>query len=147
MRARVFSYDQVLSVAMTDTAPKAPLEMETELNPAELKSINAGVQIDRRRNLRIYEHFALKVRGVDAEGEKFDIDTVIENLSSGGLYFRLNQRVALGERLFFVIYMLTVREEQRTAPVVAAHGKVIRSESKDVGSYGMGVAFYHHRFL
>lgn len=121
--------------------------MDTELNPEELKSINAVAQLDRRRNLRIYEHFVLKVRGVDAEGVTFDIDTVVENLSSGGLYFRLKQRVALGETLFFVIYMSSVKEEKRAAPVVAAHGKVIRSETKGVGSYGMGVAFYHHRFL
>ena len=121
--------------------------MDTELNPAEMKSTNAVIQLDRRRNLRIYEHFALKVRGVDAEGETFDIDTVLDNLSSGGLYFRLKQRVALGETLFFVIYMSTVREEEKPAPVVAAHGKVIRFEAKGVGSYGIGIAFYHHRFL
>ena len=31
--------------------------MDTELNPAELMSIIAGLELDRRRNLSIYEHF------------------------------------------------------------------------------------------
>ena len=117
------------------------------MNPAEPHSINVGVKLDRRRNLRIQEQFPVKVRGVDAEGETFDIDTVIENLSSGGLYFSLARRVALGERLFFVIYMSTGRNEEKSAPIVAAHGNVIRSELSGNGSYGMGVAFYNHRFL
>lgn len=132
-----------LSEVRRDTAPREPFEMDTELIPAELNPMN----LDRRRNLRIYEHFPLTVRGVDAEGETFDIDTVIENLSSSGLYFRFARPVALGETLFFVIYMSTAREARVAAPVVAAHGKVIRSESKGVGSYGMGIAFHHHRFL
>jgi hypothetical protein len=117
------------------------------LTTADPHSINVGVRLDRRRNLRVYEHFPIKVRGVDAEGVTFDIDTVIENLSSGGLYFKLSRRVALGERLFFVIYMSTGRKEKKAAPIVAAHGKVVRSESNGVRDYGMGVAFYNHRFL
>ena len=97
--------------------------------------------------MRIQEQFPVKVRGVDAEGITFDIDTVIENLSSGGLYFRLSRPIALGERLFFVIYMLSAREPDRAAPVVAAHGKVVRAEWNGNGSFGMGVTFYNHRFL
>ena len=81
------------------------------------------------------------------EGRTFDIDTVVENLSSGGLYLKFTRRVALGERLFFVIYMSSAREIDKAAPVVAAHGKVIRAEMNGSGKYGMGVAFYNHRFL
>jgi hypothetical protein len=128
-------------------APKALIEKDTLLNPAEPHSINVGVKLDRRRNLRIQEQFPVKVRGVDVEGRTFDIDTVVENLSSGGLYLKFTRRVALGERLFFVIYMSTGHKEEKAAPIVAAHGKVIRAEMKGNGSIGMGVAFYNHRFL
>ena len=97
--------------------------------------------------MRIQEQFPVKVRGVDTEGATFDIDTVVENLSSGGLYLKFSRRVALGGRLFFVIYMSSAPESDKAAPVVAAHGKVIRSEMNGNESYGIGVTFYNHRFL
>ena len=130
-----------------EKAPRALIEKDTLLNPAETHSINVGVKLERRRNLRIQEQFPVKVRGVDADGVAFDVETVIENLSSGGLYIKLAKRVALGGRLLFVIYLSSTREPNKAAPVVAAHGKVIRSEMNETESYGMGVAFYNHRFL
>lgn len=40
--------------------------------------------IEQRRHPRLYEPFPTQVHGVDAGGEAFDINTVLDNLSAGG---------------------------------------------------------------
>ncbi|MEJ7616208.1 MAG: hypothetical protein WKF30_04375 [Pyrinomonadaceae bacterium] len=42
--------------------------------------------MERRRTRRIYEPFIANVVGVDRSGTSFDFQTMLENISSGGLY-------------------------------------------------------------
>jgi hypothetical protein len=94
---------------------------------------------------RIYQSFLIQVRGKFESGEKFKIDTVLDDLSSGGLYLRLPEKVRPGTRLFAVVRISTNPDVR--APRVAVVGEVTRSEPLPGGAWGLGVAFKRHRFL
>ncbi|HKA56411.1 MAG TPA: hypothetical protein VKJ47_22425 [Candidatus Binatia bacterium] len=47
------------------------------------------------------------IRGVDASGTAFEINTVLDNMSADGLYVRLRRQVRLGTKLFIVVQLST----------------------------------------
>ncbi len=101
--------------------------------------------MERRRALRVELPFPVTVRGTDATGEYFTVDTVLDNLSACGLYFRLPRSVAPGAKLFVVV-RLALGSEPEAAPGVAMRGVVVRAELLD-GRCGVAVSFDQHRFL
>lgn len=103
--------------------------------------------VERRRHLRLYEPFPLLVRGVDASGEAFEIDTVLDNFSAGGLYMHLRRCVEPGTKLFAVTRLSTGPLSGALAPCIAVYGVVRRVEPQPNGRYGVGMAFTRHRFL
>jgi hypothetical protein len=100
---------------------------------------------ESRTTERIYQSFLISVGGKFESGVKFKIDTVLDDLSSGGLYLRLPERVRPGTRLFAVVRISTVPDVR--APRIAVVGVVTRSEPLPGGAWGLGVAFKRHRFL
>ena len=118
-----------------------------ELNPAELNSVTAAPQLDRRRNLRIDEHFPINVRGVDAKGEEFSTNTELENLSVSGLYMKLHHKVEPGERLFAILTLVTAADNERLSGRIAVRGLVQRIEEGEGGIYGIAMRFTRYRFL
>ncbi len=99
---------------------------------------------ERRAGVRVELRFPVTVRGVDAVGEPLDIDTVLDNVSRGGLYLRLPRRVELGAQLTVGI-RVSERWEEKPAARIATRGVVLRVESKPGGEHGMAVAFRRHR--
>ena len=95
---------------------------------------------DRRIKPRIANPFAAVVRGVDVSGRAFQSDTVLDNLSAGGLYVRLEGEVPISSRLFIVI-RCTARLR------VALSGVVSRREPLGDGRSGVAVRIGRHRFL
>jgi hypothetical protein len=102
---------------------------------------------ERRRHSRLDKPFPVSVRGVDAGQEVFESQTVLANLSAGGLYVCLTQRVAPGAKLFAVIRLSISLRSGAPAPCVAVRGVVRRVDPLPDGRYGVGVAFTRHRFL
>lgn len=103
--------------------------------------------IDGRNKPRICDPFPVTVHGVDADGAKFEFETVIDNISAGGLYFRLTRCVDPGVELLLVIRLSTATMDGAAAPNVVATGVVLRAEPKPGGTCGVAVAFTHHHFL
>jgi len=99
---------------------------------------------ERRRKPRIATPFPTRVRGVNVAGEAFEVESVLDNLSSDGLYLRLGQQVKEKAKLEFSIRMSGV--EQQQAPTIQAHGVVLRAEIKPDGIVGLAVKLTHHRF-
>ena len=103
---------------------------------------------ERRETLRLSEKFPAKVRGVNAEGEVFENDTVVESISVKGLYLRLQQCIEPGARLLVIVQFSKISANWGVGARVAIHGLVLRSELKPAGEeYGVAVAAIHHRFL
>ena len=101
--------------------------------------------VERRRKPRITGPFPAVVRGVDAGGETFELNAVIDNISAGGLYVRLGQRVVPGTTLFLLASFSSA--EWIAAPRLALHGIALRTELAPCGACGVAVALSYHRFL
>ena len=120
-----------------------PMAHETDPEPANApEPQDAG--IGGRRHPRLYQPFPVKVRGVDAEGGDFDLNTVLENFSAGGLYLHLPQVLEPGAKVFAVVRLGT---QEAPGAVVAVRGRVRRVDAKPDGGSGVAVQFTRHRFL
>lgn len=104
-------------------------------------------QGDGRDTLWIAMPFPVVIRGVDTSGDRFEFFTMLDTLSTGGLYVRLSQSVEQGATVFVVIRLSTMPNVTVSAPYVAARGLVVRVERPDDRVYGIAVAFTRHRFL
>ena len=106
------------------------------------------ITTERRSKPRVDVEFPAVVRGVDAQGRRFEEQTTVCNLSAGGLYLRLREQVELDSRLFIYFRFTGIWESQKMpALAVAAHGVVRRIEEQPGGSAGVGVLFQHYRLL
>ena len=102
---------------------------------------------ERRSKPRIQNPFPATVRGVNASGEAFETDTVLDDLGAGGLHLSLPSRVEQGTKLFIVVQFWTGPTIKETRPRVALRGEVLRAERESSGACGIAVAFTSHRFL
>ena len=100
---------------------------------------------EHRRAPRIEVDFLAMVRGVDAQGRRFQEPATLQNLSTGGLYVRLRHAVKAGGRLFVAFRFAPTLEAPAMA--VAAHGVVRHSEAQADGRTGVGLMFQHYRTL
>ena len=102
---------------------------------------------ERRSKPRIKGSFPTVVHGVDAGSESFQIQTTIDNISAGGLYLRLRQRLEVGTTLFFITSLSMPGCVNESVPRLALHGVVLRTELTHGGACGVAVALSNYRFL
>jgi PilZ domain-containing protein len=95
----------------------------------------------------VYELFPVKVRGRDSTGRAFETDIELDNLSVSGLYLRLAETVAEGEKLFMLVRLSAAQSGQRVGARVAVRGAVLRCEPQPDGKCGLAVVIRHHRLL
>lgn len=84
---------------------------------------------------------------MDTEGHKFKDYVVLENISTGGLYVRLPQRLRPGLMLFIAVRLSLQPEWQVSAQYLVARGKVAQVEPQADGSNRIAVAFTRCRFI
>ena len=101
-----------------------------------------GVE-ERRAKPRIKEPFPTKAWGRDGEGQLFEIDGILDNISSTGLYLRLPRRMNSGAELRVVIKFVTGRDGA-TALLVT---EVLRAELQPEGDHGLALAIKEHHFV
>ena len=123
-----------------------PYQTAAGLRPAA-DSMPLDDGVERRSAVRIELPFPATVRGVDATGERFELDTVLDNFSGDGLYLRLARPVEPGMKLFIVVRLSIAPAREADAARVALRGVVLRVEPQADGRCGVAVAFRHHRFL
>src|SRR5438093_1612820 len=100
-----------------------------------------------RAKPRINASFTVKVRGVDAAGEAFEVDVAVDNLSASGLYVRLPRELRVNDKVFTFI-CLSCGGNSKAAPAgVAVRGVVVRSEPQLDGSFGVAITFKRYRLL
>ena len=102
---------------------------------------------ERRAAPRIETPFPLTVRSIDVANRRFEEHTVLDNLSSGGLYLRLARRVRQGARLFALVQLAVALNAGASAACVALHGVVLRTEPRPGGAFGTAIRLTHHRFI
>ena len=96
---------------------------------------------------RITIPFPVRVRSTDATGQPFEMESVIDNLSTGGLYMRLPRLLAPNAEVSAVISLFPSRETPAQNARVAIRGSVLRCEPQADGSCGVAVGFSSYRFV
>lgn len=104
-------------------------------------------QTERRGKLRIQGPIPARVRGIDAGGERFDIETSLDNLSAGGLHVCLERRIENAARLLFIVRLPAYPGADAPGMVVAAQARARRVEPVTNGSCGIAVQFKRYRQL
>lgn len=100
---------------------------------------------ERRRKIRVEGPIPVRVRGTDIHGIRFDNEASLDNLSTGGLYVRLKQRMDATSKLFFLIRVPPYPGATAPGMRVAARGTVRRVELQSDGSSGLAVVFTRYR--
>ena len=113
---------------------------KTDPDPSEVK-------VERRKKPRIYTPFHARVSGVNSSGEAFEASTVLDNMSSGGLYLRVEHDVTQGTNVLVTIRLSTRHIDLVPVANVAVKGVVLRNENQTNGTYGLGICIQTRRFL
>ncbi len=96
--------------------------------------------MEMRKSARVCGSFPVRIRGVDDSGYPFKSNSLVDNISSGGLYMQLGRQVAVGSKLFVVVQFVV-------GATVAARGRVVRVEPRPHGLSGVAVRFTRTRLL
>lgn len=87
------------------------------------------------------------VRGVNTNGEAFESETRLNNLSGGGLHLNIEHSVAAGSELFVIIWLARSPNTEVATPRVAVRASVVRVEERPGGAYGIAMKITHFKFL
>jgi hypothetical protein len=127
------------------TEPKTTLDLHIDGLIAEGETTNFGSRTqERRQKARISEPFPARIWGVDSGDLPFNVDGVIDNMSSTGLYLKTLRAVRSGSEVKLIVHLLSGPSSGVTASV---QGRVLRSELQTDGRYGLAIAIGRHRFL
>jgi hypothetical protein len=102
---------------------------------------------ERRRKVRIYESFPARVEGTDAEGNSFEIETVVDDLSAGGARLQMPRLVVEGQKLSLSLTVPAASEGEFKGLRVAAYGVVRRVDSLPSGLLSLAIEFTRFRIL
>jgi len=108
----------------------------------------AEAEVERRSKPRIAASSQATVHGLNERGEPFKVDTVIDNISAGGLFIWLPQCLEQGATLLVVSQLAKPNNGPAvTAPLVAIHGFVLRACPTQSGLCGVAIKITRHEFL
>ena len=125
---------------VTPDLPAEAIRKTMDSNPSEVK-------VERRKKPRIYTPFHARISGVNSSGEAFEASTVLDNMSSGGLYLRVDHDVRQGTNVMVTIRLSTKHLDLVPVANVAVKGVVLRNEEQTNGTYGLGICIQTRRFL
>jgi hypothetical protein len=116
--------------------------MNTEITQAHrADSLKARYSsMDRRKSVRVYGSFPIHMRGVDEFGCGFDANTLVDNISGGGLYMQLARPVGEGSKLFAAVQL-------SNGVTITARGFAIRVEKRPFGLTGVAMRFTRTRLF
>ena len=103
--------------------------------------------LDRRSKPRLDCDYPAQVRVYTPNGKKINKAAILSNLSAGGLYLRLDQRLESGAGLFILVRVVEEPADKYRAFSIASQGTVVRSEPQADGQFGVAVRFNHRRLM
>jgi hypothetical protein len=96
-----------------------------------------GLSLERRAKPRISEPFPTTVSGIDKAGMPFEINCVLENMSSSGLYLKIPRKLEQGSE---VMMMVKLSSAPSSGAGAAIRGVAVRSDVQADESWGLAVA-------
>ena len=119
------------------------LHIDELIADGEATDFGARTQ-ERRQKARIREPFPVRIWGVDSGELPFNVDGVVENISSTGVYLTSRRPVSVGSEVKLVVHFLSGPTSGVTASL---QGNILRSEPQSDGKHGLAIAISSHRFL
>jgi hypothetical protein len=101
---------------------------------------------DRRIKPRITCDYPAIIEGYDGEGNKYNENAKLANLSASGLLMRANRIIENGTKLSVTILLTSALTDLDT-PKLATNGIVVRTEPQIDGTCGIAIKFNNYRFL
>jgi len=101
---------------------------------------------ERRVKPRINCDYRVIVAGYNGDGNKYQEDAKLANLSASGLFMIVNRQIEYGNNLSMTILLADAIKEE-DSPKISANGTVVRTEHRVDGSCGVAVKFKNYRFL
>ena len=136
---------QAGSAMMQNSENKSTLDLHIDELIAEGESTDFGLRTqERRQKARIKETFPARIWGVDSGDLPFNVDCVVDNISSTGLYLRVPKLVDAGSEVRLIVHLLHGPTSGVTASL---QGRIVRSESQADGRHGLAIAISKHKFL
>ena len=125
--------------------PETTLDLHIDELIANCHSTDFGKRSqERRQKARIKEQFPARIWGVDSGDLPFNVEGIVDNMSSTGLYLRTARPVDAGIEVRLIVHLLNGPASGVTASV---QGRVLRSDNGDDGNHGLAIAISKHRFL
>jgi PilZ domain len=103
--------------------------------------------VERRARQRMAIPYPARVRGINDQGQQFREDTILDNISMGGMYLQLSQCLVPGSQVTVAVRLSINPSGEEPAPRLAAHGEVLRAEVQSNGRCGIAVQFKSRRIL
>jgi hypothetical protein len=125
--------------------PESTLDLHIDGLIANGETTDFGSRaLERRRKARIKEPFPARIWGVDSGDLPFNVDCVVDNISSAGLYLRVPKLVDAGSEVRLIVHLLHGPTSGVTASL---QGRIVRTESQADGRHGLAIAISKHKFL
>lgn len=94
--------------------------------------------------MRISEPFPTTISGIDSRGESFELDCVLENMSSNGVYLKIPRKLKHGSEVTMMIKLSSVPSSGAGA---AIRGVTVRTEPRGNENWGLAVAINECSFI
>jgi hypothetical protein len=107
---------------------------------------NGYIGQERRRKPRIYHPIPIKVRTRGCFGERIEFDAFVDDFNAISISAHASKECRPGQKLFFIIIIPSSGKDPQTT-TVAAQGIVLRSETRENGSYVFASTVDRHRFI
>jgi hypothetical protein len=101
---------------------------------------------NRRIKPRVTCDYPVIIEGYDGDGNLYNENAKLANLSASGLYMRANRKIENGSKLSVTV-LLTNALVDKDTPKLATNGIVVRTEPQIDGTCGIAIKFNHYRFL
>jgi len=108
------------------------------------KSLPKDLEVNRRGEWRFELPLTTVIQGKSSQGQKFEEETCLENISSGGAYFCLDSGIVVGSKLNLMIELPEKLTEGQPLKLRIG-GITVRLEKPDVKSKRQGVAVRFNR--
>ena len=102
---------------------------------------------ERRFSTRVKLPYPARLTGVDTGGRSFKEETVLDDLSVGGIHLRLKRSVPLGSNVTISVRLSTAPKSPTPSLRLAARGMVRRVEPRSDGTWGVAIEFTRRRVL
>ena len=101
---------------------------------------------ERRIKPRVICDYPVIIQGNDSDGNKYNENAKLANLSASGLYMKVNRNIKKGSLLSVSVFLTSALIEKDT-PRIVTNGIVVRTDPQIDGTYGVAVKFINYRFL